>query len=460
MTVDTTGGTPQLTVRVGTEDKTANYASGTGTAGLVFEYTVASGDADTDGIEILANKLAPNKGTLTDIPGNPATITHSAVTTQHKVDGISPQIVANGIAITSTAGADKLYKIGDKIEATVTFTENVTVSGTPQLTLTIGSESRDADYDRGTGTKQFVFAYTVVTDDEDTDGVSVAASALKLNGGSITDPTNNDVVLTHAAVPTQANHKVDGVLATLADDGIAITSTTYPYVAGDVIQATVTFTETVVVTGIPRLQLKIGTAHKNALYTGGSNSTALVFVYTVEVGDTDADGISVETNALKLNSGTIKDIASNDATLTHDTYIAPISHLVDTTAPTIVTTKGVTITSDAGADKTYKIADKIQATVTFSEAVKRTGTPLLKLKTEAGDKKAYWTTGDETTNFIFEYTVVAGDMDTDGIQVWADQLDLNSGTITDLAGNTAVITHAAVPTQTKHKIDAVVPEHG
>ena len=247
------------------------------------------------------------------------------------------------------------------------------------------------------------------------------------------------------------------MLATLADDGIAITSTTYPYVADDVIQATVTFTETVVVTGEPRLTLKIGTANKNALYTSGSNSTALVFVYTVEVGDTDADGISVEANKLALNGGTIKDIASNDATLTHDTYIAPISHLVDTTAPTIVTTKGVTITSDAGADKTYKIGDKIQATVTFSEPVKRTGTPLLKLKTEAGDKKAYWTSGDETTNFIFEYTVVAGDMDTDGIQVWANQLDLNSGTITDLAGNTAVLTHAAVPTQTKHKIDAVVP---
>ena len=340
----------------------------------------------------------------------------------------------------------------------MTFTETVEVSGTPQLALTIGTASKAAGYKSGHNSKKLVFEYTVVEGDEDTDGISVAASALAFNGGSITDTNNNAVVLTHPALETQANHKVDGVFATLADNGIAITSTTYPYIAGEVIQATVTFTETVVVTGTPRLQLKVGTKNKGALYTEGSNSTALVFAYTVVAGDTDTDGISVETDALALNGGTIKDIAGNNATITHDTYIAPTDHKVDTTAPTIVTTKGVTITSDAGADKTYKIGDKIQATVTFSEAVKRTGTPLLKLKTEAGDKKAYYTSGDETTSLVFEYTVVEGDTDADGIQVWADQLELNSGTITDIPGNPATLTHAAVPTQTKHKIDAVVPQ--
>ena len=46
-----------------------------------------------------------------------------------------------GVALTSTAGIDNLYAIGDAIEATVTFSDAVTVdatAGTPQIALTGG----------------------------------------------------------------------------------------------------------------------------------------------------------------------------------------------------------------------------------------------------------------------------------------------------------------------------------
>ena len=78
----TVTGSPQLTLKVGTEDKTANYTSGSGTESLVFEYTVASGDNDTDGISIEENKLLLNDGTIKDSDDNDATLTPTVLAAQ------------------------------------------------------------------------------------------------------------------------------------------------------------------------------------------------------------------------------------------------------------------------------------------------------------------------------------------------------------------------------------------
>ena len=68
----------------------------------VFSYTVAEGDADTDGIAIAANKLALNGGAIRAGPVD-ATLTHAALAAQsgHKVDGVKPTLVS---AETSTDG--------------------------------------------------------------------------------------------------------------------------------------------------------------------------------------------------------------------------------------------------------------------------------------------------------------------------------------------------------------------
>ena len=56
----------------------ASYSSASG-ATVVCSYTVAVGDADTDGISIVANKLTLNGGTINDAHGNAAILTHDAV---------------------------------------------------------------------------------------------------------------------------------------------------------------------------------------------------------------------------------------------------------------------------------------------------------------------------------------------------------------------------------------------
>src|SRR5207244_283899 len=47
VTVNTSGGTPSITLTIGSTSRSASYVSGTGTSTLVFRYTVQAGETDT-----------------------------------------------------------------------------------------------------------------------------------------------------------------------------------------------------------------------------------------------------------------------------------------------------------------------------------------------------------------------------------------------------------------------------
>lgn len=68
-------GTPRITLETGATDAVVNYTSGSGTATLVFTYTVASGEnsSNLDYANIAA--LALNGGTIKDSLNNSATLT-------------------------------------------------------------------------------------------------------------------------------------------------------------------------------------------------------------------------------------------------------------------------------------------------------------------------------------------------------------------------------------------------
>ena len=143
-----------------------------------------------------------------------------------------PPPVLTSIELTSEAGDDDTYIIGDDIVATVTFDRTLrldTDNGTPSLTLTIGNGTGEAACALATDTKKLECTYTVAGDDEDTDGVSVGADPLALNGGrihGIHGATGGDAELTHAALGSDGRHKVDGVRPTPANasvNGIALT---------------------------------------------------------------------------------------------------------------------------------------------------------------------------------------------------------------------------------------------
>ena len=104
------------------------------------------------------------------------------------------------------------YQRGESIQVRAEFSGAVTVTGTPEVTLTIGAQTRQAAYVSGTGSQALSFIYTVQRTDSDSDGISIAGNALALNGGSIQsahDSTAN-AALTHAEVVADTTRKVDG----------------------------------------------------------------------------------------------------------------------------------------------------------------------------------------------------------------------------------------------------------
>ena len=122
VTVDTTDGTPQLTINMGGADKVLDYSSGSPGAALVFSgYTVAANDEDTDGLSIEANKLDANSGTIKSTADATvaAVLTHAAVSdsANHEVDGVKPTLV--------TAGDDAPKTSLDGSKIILNFSENI-----------------------------------------------------------------------------------------------------------------------------------------------------------------------------------------------------------------------------------------------------------------------------------------------------------------------------------------------
>jgi hypothetical protein len=90
--------------------------------------------------------------------------------------------------------------------ANIDFTVNtdgaVVVTGSPRLTLTVGSATKYAVYNAGASTgTALVFRYAVTAGDFDADGIA-AASPIDLNSGTIRDAAGNNLVLTYTAPNT------------------------------------------------------------------------------------------------------------------------------------------------------------------------------------------------------------------------------------------------------------------
>ncbi|MCX8518791.1 MAG: FG-GAP-like repeat-containing protein, partial [Methylophilaceae bacterium] len=104
------------------------------------------------------------------------------------------------------------------VTASVTMNIAVTVSGTPQLALTIGNQVVVADYASGSGSSTIRFTYTILVKQFDSNGISIAANSLTLNNGAI-NGVNGGSSLTHAAIADNANILVDGINIRLAELG-------------------------------------------------------------------------------------------------------------------------------------------------------------------------------------------------------------------------------------------------
>ena len=114
----------------------------------------------------------------------------------------------------------RAYGAGERIEASVWFEPDVTVSGSPQLALSIGSGSRAATFVANHGNGRLAFRYTVEPADRDSDGISIAPNALTLNGGKIRDAGGEHAVLDlgEHSIANHPSHQVRGALRELVPD--------------------------------------------------------------------------------------------------------------------------------------------------------------------------------------------------------------------------------------------------
>ncbi|MDB4475815.1 hypothetical protein N9004_03570, partial [Pirellulales bacterium] len=222
------------------------------------------------------------------------------------------------------------------------------------------------------------------------------------------------------------------------------------YVENDVISIRVNFTNPVVVPDddadvatVPFIKLTVGSEEKNAVFSGGDGTTSLFFNYTVGAGDEDLDGIEI-LSPIQLNGDKIQDtVTGTDLTGTDLDISDPITGVGDLplinvlvgtpTEPTVTVTDGLGVTSVAG--------DIIEFTATYPRAVTvntngDTTIPFISINVGGNPKRADYVAGSGSNTLRFQYEIVAGEEDTNGITIPAPAvIDLDGGaTMTDVSG--------------------------
>ena len=99
----------------------------------------------------------------------------------------------------------------------------------------------------------------------------------------------------------------------------------------------------------------------------------------------------------------------------------------------------ITNITSANANGFYGMGQEINITVTFDEVVKVVGTPQLNLETGTTNRHAGYAGGSGTNTLAFVYTVQTGDMSSDLDYKSSLALDVNGGSIRDLALNNATL---------------------
>lgn len=334
--VNTSSGTPSLTMLMDSAPSTwvnISYLSGSGTSALVFRYTVQSGNQDSNGI-LLWTLIKTNNGTLRDPYANNATLNLTGVEgpTGILVDGVPPTVY--GVSVP----ASKIYGAGQNLNFIVNFSKAVTVNtsnGTPFIPVTLDTGGAvNASYLSGSGTNSLNFRYAVQPGDLDLNGISVGPS-ITANGATLSDTAGNNAPLTLPQMNV-TGVRVDGVTPATSSVTLPATGT---YGAGTNLDITVNFTETVTVNtseGTPYLEMNLDSGGMTpATYFSGSGTAALIFRYTVQIGNQDDDVIGIGSQ-ITSNGATILDTAGNPALLVLTNVTPPTGVNVDGIPPALL----------------------------------------------------------------------------------------------------------------------------
>jgi hypothetical protein len=271
--------------------------------------------------------------------------------------------IAPTIASVSSSTTNGSYNVGDSISIQVTFSEAVTVSGTPQLTLETGSTDQVLNYASGSGTSSLTFTYTIQAGDTSSDLTYVATNSLALNGGTIKNSSSLDAVLTlpspSASGSLAANKSlvIDTTLPTVSS--FSSTTADGSYKEGAIINITATLSEVVTTAASITVTLDNG---QTVVLTHSSENNTLTGSYTIGSGQSSSD-LGISSYALTSAPTDVAGNVMTSTTMPAGNISGTRAIVVDTTLPT------VTSFSSTTSDGAYKAGSTINITATLSEAV-------------------------------------------------------------------------------------------
>jgi hypothetical protein len=241
-------------------------------------------------------------------------------------------------AVTSIVRAGASPTNAPSVDFTVTFSDAVSgVDASDFAVIAGGTATGTISSVVGSGTTWTVTVGSITGDGTlrldlvDDDSVTNGTNSLGGPGNANGNFTTGEIYIVDHTAPTVTSVAVP---------------TNGTYTLGQALQFTVTLDDAVIVDtvgGTPFLPLTLGSTARAGAYVSGSNSSTLVFAYTVQPGDVDGDGIALG-SALSLNGATIRDAVTNDAVLTLNGVASTTGVLVS--APTYA------VTPSAGANGT------------------------------------------------------------------------------------------------------------
>ncbi|MBC7530881.1 MAG: SUMF1/EgtB/PvdO family nonheme iron enzyme [Oligoflexus sp.] len=312
-----------LLLETGATDRTAIYASGSGTNTLSFAYTVQAGDTTADLDAQSTAALSVGAGSIRDDAGNNAVLTlpslsgANSISTQKAlvIDTSNPSAPAS-VGFPGASSSSLSFNLSWANSSDLHFSTHNTklCAANDCLSSCISVGTSNASPKSVTGVNGSVY-YGCVQGVDTVGNTSAWVASISS-------------VLVDTSVPTVTN------VSSTAVDGY--------FKQGAVVPIKLSFSESVFVAnpGDLRLKLETGVPDTDAVYSSGNGSNILIFNYTVAAGDTSADLDLFSTTALLLGAtGTIQDAGGNAANLTlpapgPSSIAGQKALVIDTTLPT------------------------------------------------------------------------------------------------------------------------------
>ncbi len=308
-------------------------------------------------------------------------------------DAVAPTV--DSVAITGATGIQNNYlNAGDVVQVTVTMDSAVTVTGTPQLDISVGGSHVLANYDAGSSTPTaLVFTYTILAGQDDATGISIGADGLTLNGGTIQDAAGNDADLTHTGVADNASYMVD----TEAPAQPSITG-----IADDTATADdgITNDTTLVVAGAAETGATVE-LYVDGVATGVT-ATAVAGAYSIDYTGTTLDEGSYDLTVVATDVAGNESVASAAYSITVDTSIA------QPTVTSITTDTGSAADDGITSDTTLVVAGAAETGATVELYVDGVATGVTATAVAGAYSIDY--TGTTLDEGSYDLTVVATDV--------------------------------------------------